>query len=55
MREDAYTTHQLHYQLQYSPFHGKDSASTASLHLFYAPMIAELAAAQHRKILNRQD
>jgi len=45
MREDAYATHQLHYQLGYGPFRGKDSASATSLCQCYAPMTGELAAA----------
>jgi len=45
MREDAYATHQLHYQLRYGPFRGKDSASAASLCQCNAPMNDELAAA----------
>jgi len=45
MREHAYATHQLHYQLRFGPFRGKDSASAASLRQCYEPMTDELAAA----------
>jgi len=44
MYEDAHATRQLHYQLCNGPFHGKDSASVASLHHCYTPMIDDLAA-----------
>jgi len=43
MHEDAHATHQLHYQLRYNPFQGKDSSNAASLHHCYAPMTDELA------------
>jgi len=45
MRKDAYATHQLHYQLRYGPFRGKDSTSTASLHQCYVPGTDKLTAA----------
>jgi len=45
MREYAYTTRQLHYQLHYDPFCGKDSASVASIHQRYEPMTDKFAAA----------
>jgi len=43
--EDTNTTRQLHYQLRYGTFHGKDSASAASLRHCYAPMTDKLTAA----------
>jgi len=45
MRADAHVIRQLHCQLRYGPFHGKYSASAASLHQCYAPMTDKLAAA----------
>jgi len=44
-RDDAHATGQLHYQLRYGPFRGKDSASAASLRQCYARMTDEIAAA----------
>jgi len=43
--DDSNATRQLHHQLRYGPFRGKDSASASSLRQCYAPMTDQLAAA----------
>jgi len=45
MRDDVHATRQMHYQLRYGPFRGKNSASAATLRQCYAPMTYELTAA----------
>jgi len=45
MHEGAYATHQMHCQLRYGPFDGKDSVSAALVHQCYEPVTDELAVA----------
>jgi len=45
MRKNAHATRQLHYQLRYGPFRGKDSANVASLPQSFAHVTGEHDAA----------
>jgi len=51
MRKNTHATHQLHYQLRYGPFRGKDSASIALLRHCYASVTDEFFAAWRYEIL----